>query len=47
MTKWFDIELKYDVRDWNSDYSKCGKGITLLDEGLDSLLQYSKDRDEI
>lgn len=26
VTKWFDNEPKYDIREWSSDYSKCGKG---------------------
>lgn len=47
LTKWFDNEPKYDIRDWNNDYSKCGKGITLTKEELNSLLQYTKDGDEI
>ena len=47
LTKWFDNEPKYDIRDWSSDYSKCGKGITLTEEELNSLLQYTKDGDKI
>lgn len=47
LTKWFDNEPKYDIRDWNNNYSKCGKGITLTKEELNSLLQYTKDGDEI
>ena len=29
LTKWGDNEPKYDIRPWNDDMSKCGKGVTL------------------
>lgn len=32
---WNDKEAKYDMRDWNEDHSKMGKGITFTkDEAL-------------
>ncbi|MGT2771510.1 YdbC family protein [Streptococcus marimammalium] len=30
---------KYDIRSWNSDHTKMGKGITLTNEEFDVLLQ--------
>lgn len=41
--KWFDNEPKYDIRDWNDDHTRCGKGITLDEEELDALLSYKKE----
>ena len=46
--KWGDNEPKFDIRSWNEDMTKCGKGVTLndsevydlsclLEEALDSL----------
>lgn len=34
LTSWNDGEAKYDIRPWNDDMSKCGKGITLDDAEL-------------
>ena len=31
---WNGNEPKYDIRPWNEDRTKCGKGITLTDEQL-------------
>ena len=30
-------ELKYDLREWNPDHSRMGKGITLTDEEVETL----------
>lgn len=32
LTSWNGNPAKIDIRDWNEDYSKMGKGITLTDE---------------
>lgn len=33
LISWNEKEPKYDIRDWNSDHTRMGKGITLtLDE---------------
>lgn len=29
IVKWGDNEPKIDIRTWNEDHAKCGKGITL------------------
>jgi len=36
---WNDRTAKYDLRDWNHDDGKIGKGITLTDEELHNLRQ--------
>lgn len=38
LCKWFDNEPKYDIRPWNEDMSKCGKGVTLDSSELFDLL---------
>lgn len=42
IVKWYDNEPKYDLRNWNSDHSKCGKGITLTEDELNALLKFKK-----
>ncbi len=37
LIKWGDHEPKYDLRPWNDDRSKMGKGITLTKEELNYL----------
>ena len=34
---WNEREPKYDLREWNPDHSRMGKGITLIDEEVESL----------
>ena len=34
---WNEREPKYDLRDWNPDHSRMGKGITLTDEEVETL----------
>lgn len=34
LISWNDREPKYDLRDWSSDHSKMGKGVTLTKEDL-------------
>ncbi len=34
---WNGEEAKYDIRSWDSDHSKMGKGITLTEEELRKL----------
>lgn len=38
LIKWGDNEPKYDIRPWNEDMTKMGKGITLTDAELYDLL---------
>ena len=34
---WKEREPKYDLREWNPDHSRMGKGITLTDEEVETL----------
>ncbi len=34
LVRWNDRDPKYDLRDWNADHSKMGKGVTLSKEEL-------------
>lgn len=36
--QWGDNKPKFDIRPWNEDMTKCGKGITLDDSDLFDLL---------
>lgn len=40
IVSWNDEEPKYDIRPWNEDHSKCGKGIALTEENLKALVEY-------
>lgn len=33
---WNEREPKYDLREWNPDHSRMGKGITLTDEEVET-----------
>lgn len=37
LVSWNDREPKYDLRDWNENHDKIGKGITLTRDELDKL----------
>ena len=34
---WNERQPKYDLREWNPDHSRMGKGITLTDEEVETL----------
>lgn len=34
LISWNDKEAKYDIRDWDSEHKKMGKGVTLSTEEL-------------
>lgn len=34
---WNEREPKYDLREWNPDHSRMGKGITLTDKEVETL----------
>lgn len=34
---WNDREPKYDLREWNPDHTRMGKGVTLSDEEVEML----------
>ena len=37
LVSWNDREAKYDIRDWDEDHQKMGKGITFTKEELKTL----------
>lgn len=37
LVSWNNQKPKYDLRPWNSDHSKCGKGVTMSEEELTTL----------
>ena len=37
LISWNDKEAKYDIRDWDSEHGKMGKGVTLSTEELKHL----------
>lgn len=37
LVSWNDREPKFDLRDWNENHDKMGKGITLTRDELDKL----------
>lgn len=37
--EWNGAEAKLDIRSWNSDHTRCSKGITLSDEEAKVLLE--------
>lgn len=43
VVSWNDETPKYDIRPWNEDHSKCGKGITLTEDNLKALVNYCND----
>lgn len=42
LISWNDKEAKYDIRDWNEDHSKIGKGITLTKDETVKLIELLK-----
>lgn len=34
---WNERPAKYDLREWNPDHARMGKGITLTDEDIEAL----------
>lgn len=43
IVSWNGEEPKYDIRPWNEDHSKCGKGITLTEDNLKAVVNYCND----
>lgn len=43
LVSWNDMPEKYDIRDWNEDHSKCGRGMTLKAEEMRRVLELLKD----
>ena len=45
LISWNDKEPKYDLRDWDSEHKKMGKGITLSVDELKKLKEILNDMD--
>lgn len=43
LISWSDKESKYDIRDWDLEYKKMGKGVTLSVEELKKLRNVLKE----
>lgn len=43
LVSWNGAEPKYDIRPWNEDMTKCGKGTTLSKEDLYDLYNIIED----
>jgi hypothetical protein len=37
MVSWNERDPKYDLREWNPDHTRMGKGITLTEEDIEAL----------
>ncbi len=37
MISWNDRDPKYDIREWNPDHTRMGKGVTLTEEDVENL----------
>ena len=35
--RWNEREPKWDIREWNPDHTRMGKGVTLTEEEVDAL----------
>jgi hypothetical protein len=46
MVSWNDNPPKYDIRNWSPDRERMGKGITLTEEEMKSLVTLFNERDE-
>lgn len=43
LIKWNGGEPKYDIRPWNEDHSRSGKGLTLTLDNLRAIVKYAED----
>lgn len=41
---WFDKEPRWEIRAWNEDHTKCGKGVGLSEEALYNLYVHLEDK---
>lgn len=46
LISWNDKPPKYDIRDWAPDHEKMGKGVSLTEEEMESLIELFNARDE-
>ncbi|GHU45998.1 hypothetical protein FACS1894120_1960 [Clostridia bacterium] len=46
MVSWNDAEPKFDIRSWSPDHARMGKGISLTEDEMKTLVDLFKTRDE-
>lgn len=46
LVSWNDRDPKFDIREWAPDHTKMGKGITLTDEEMETLVNGYNHRNE-
>lgn len=46
LVSWNEREPKYDIREWAPDHAKMGKGVTLSDEEMQTLVNAYLHKDE-
>ncbi len=46
LVSWNDKPAKFDIRDWAPDHEKMGKGVSLTEEEMETLVQLFNDRNE-
>ena len=46
MVSWNEREAKYDIREWAPDHTKMGKGITLTEDELNTLVAAMSDEED-
>ena len=44
LISWNDRAPKYDIREWSPDHDKMGKGVTLTEEELETLVKLFENR---
>ncbi len=46
LVSWNDKDPKFDIRDWAPDHEKMGKGVSLTEEEMLTLVKLFDERDE-
>ena len=46
LVSWNGRPAKYDVRSWSPDGEKMGKGVSLTEEEMNTLIELFRERDE-
>lgn len=46
LVSWNDKDPKFDIRDWAPDHEKMGKGVSLTEEEMLTLVKLFEERDE-
>lgn len=40
LVSWYGKDPKWEIRSWNEDHTKCGKGVTLSEDALRELTNF-------